>query len=142
MSGNFRSGRRPEPKKPPKVKKKLLPIGKPVRPDELTEEEAWYWDTIIEKQDHLGESDTAMAIACCEMWNLYKRAVELAIHKPRDASARLAVLRYSKQWSELASKLGADAGYRHRAIIIEPEEVEEKPKEVDNPLVRFGIVSA
>ena len=140
MSGNFRSGRRPEPK-PKMVKKKILPKGKPIKPDELTKDEEWYWDNMVEKMEHLGATDTALAIACCEMWGLYRQALEIAIHKPRDASIRLAVLRYNKQWMELESKLGASPAYRHKGIISVPEE-EEKPKEVDNPLVRFGIVSA
>ena len=142
MSGNFRSGRRPQPKKPKPKKRNLLPIGKPIRPDELTEDESWCWDNVIMKIEHLGEIDTALAINCCEVWGLYRKAVIAALKKPTGFN-RLDVVQYSKHWNEIHSRLSMSPVCLQREELKEAgKEEEEKPKEPTNPLTIFGIASA
>src|SRR5690242_7416039 len=99
MAGNKNSGRRRKPTAALKLhgtfnpsrnaerERELRADGSPIRPDGLSKEAAWLWDSIIEslaKQGVAKELDTAHCWSTCELWGLYRQAVDAAKADPTD----------------------------------------------------------
>jgi len=139
MSGNFRSGRRPDPK--PRIKKRRLiektAKGKPIKPTELTDEEEWCWDNMIAPLEHLGVADTATAVMACEIWGRYRDSLYKHIKRPQDAGSRVATVQFARTWYSIMVELGGSPFSRKRMLQEEQIEEEESPRQ-RAPLLSLG----
>jgi P27 family predicted phage terminase small subunit len=64
----------------------------------------------------VGEADTPALQACCEVWALYRLALEAAAKGPVNPSATASVKGYFALWTTLASKLGLTPAGRQRLV--------------------------
>ena len=129
MAGNYRSGRRPANQ--PEASD---PSDTPKKPAGLSEEASAFWDQFIVPAKHLRRGDSAMAQACCEAWDLYRKTQLVASQDPLDKDTRIAVNQYCATWKSLMERLALDPLGRARAAAGVAK------TDNNDPLGEFGIV--
>jgi P27 family predicted phage terminase small subunit len=125
MAGTFRSGRNRKPAelhkllgnyKPSRHGKDALQMeDKPKKPRGLTKDEKWLWDQIMrayEGKKVLAELDTALLLSCCQLWGLFRRAMEVIKINPTDKNSRIAAISYFQNFERVASRFGLDPAAR------------------------------
>ena len=128
MAGNHRSGRKP---KPPEFHvlagtfradrhgdpNAIKPAGVPLRPENLSADEAWCWDMGVSHLVRLGvvqELDSALLWSMCELWGLYRQCVEMAKLMPADKDVRIATVAYWGKFEVACARFGLNASDRMR----------------------------
>ncbi len=109
--------------------------GAPARPEDLTEEAAEFWDTVVARLTSAGvakEIDTHALHLLSELWGHLREVQRLLTNDPCDKNARVAYTQYLAKWVELAARFGLDPSSRSRLHVTESQP--------ESKLAQFGIV--
>lgn len=128
MAGNKRSGRRP-------ARPRTRSVEPLKRPSRMPADDRFCWENMIAPAEHLEATDLPLAIACCELYGQYRRALKLATRDPEDPALRQHVTSYFAAFEKACYRLCIDPRSK-RTLYGDPvaEDV--------NPLKEFGIVTA
>ena len=87
------------------------------------------WDQVVADLTSRGiakKIDTAMLISLCELWGLYRQAMNAAKTMPTNKDARISVVTYWAKWEVAAATFGLNPSDRARLQIND----EAKPKSI------------
>ena len=87
---------------------RLDPNDVPCRPCDISGHAASYWANSIVPCEHLTQDDTDLAVECCRLYDLYRRAVKACETIPLDDEAANTAQKYFNQWQVLVKKLALD----------------------------------
>ena len=102
--------------------------GAPECPADLGKHAQWLWDSVVDDLVRLNVAkklDTAHLWAMCEVWGLYRAAMEVAIKDPTDKDARIAVVSYLASFETAAAKCGLSPADRAKLTVVPEQAVDE-----------------
>lgn len=139
MAGNKNSGRKPTPKaklklygsphaktKGDAIEAKLA--GSPEMPGGLDENARWLWDFLVPQFEAMGITkrlDTVQLWTLCEIWGLYRAAIEAAKKYPIDKDLRIAVTAYRSAFDSLSIRFGMTPADRQKLELSPGEKADE-----------------
>jgi phage terminase small subunit len=91
--------------------------GLPEKPKGLKSTAAWLWELVISEYSEKGilaRLDTPALWSMCEMWGLYRTAVEAATKQPADRDMRLAAVSYKQSFDAAAARFGLNPSDRSK----------------------------
>lgn len=130
MPGNFRSGRRPKQIDDRKV---IDPDDKPIKPAKMSSAVRAFWDQSITTATHLTKADTVAVRACCDLLEMYLRAMKQSNTQPKDLDLARAARQSWVEWSKSIGQLALDPIGRLRS----KNQTRRRSKQDEGPELKF-----